>query len=154
MDQFASLKASIAAVRTTEENKKLFDTLDKEFIKLDKASDDTFTYKATDVLVQQTWELPIVVQYPGSTVTFDFTTTMGDIQFGIMFVAALDEGQDESEMYAEVIDEMGRVLSHENAYKGSFEPRCEGVVFFVWDNTHDWYSNKKVTYCIELQQVR
>ena len=136
------------------DNESFFKEIDKKFININSITDDSFVYKASDVLVQSSWELPIVVQYPDSTIEFEFTTTMGDIMFGIMFVAALEEGQLEEDMRAETIDEMGRVLSDVEAYGGTFSPPCEGVVFFVWDNTHDWYSNKKVSYKIELHQVR
>lgn len=129
-----------------------FAELDANFKNLEKVSDDEFVYRASNVLVQSTWELPIVVQYPGTTIKFEFTTTMGDILFGIMFVAALVDGEEEDDMRAETVDEMGRVLSHEEAYGGSFTPRCEGVVFFVWDNSHDWYSHKTVSYEIRLAQ--
>ena len=130
-----------------------FKEIDKEFINIDRITDDSFMYRAKEVLVQSSWELPIVVQYPGSTIKFEFSTTMGDIVFGIMFIPALEDGQAEEDMRAETIDEMGRVLSDIEPYGGVFTPRCEGVVFFIWDNTHDWYSNKKVSYTIDLQQV-
>jgi len=129
-----------------------FKDLDVNFHNLTTVSDDEFVYQASDVLVQSTWELPIVVQYPGTEISFEFTTTMGDILFGIMFVAALGEDEEEDDMRAETLDEMGRVLSNEEPYGGSFTPRCEGVVFFVWDNSHDWYSHKTVSYKIRLAQ--
>lgn len=53
-----------------------------------QTTDDVFVYNATDVLVQSTWELPIVIQWPQSHVTFEFTSQPGEISFGIMFVAA------------------------------------------------------------------
>ena len=137
----------------TYTNDKKILKLDKQFNNIEKVTNDTLFFKGKDVLVQSTWELPIVVQLPGSRIHFEFTSSMGDIMFGIVFVAAADEGESDEDMQTEVIDEMGRVLSHEQAYFGSFEPRSEGVVFFVWDNTHDWYSNKNISYTIEMQQV-
>jgi hypothetical protein len=34
---------------------------------------------------------------------------------------------------------MDLIRSDIELIKGSFQPRCEGVVFFMWDNSHDWY---------------
>ena len=57
-----------------------FANLDKEFIDLDRVVDDTFFYKGADVLVQSTWELPIIIQWPGSTIKFEFSTARGTSQ--------------------------------------------------------------------------
>lgn len=54
-----------------------FANLDKEFIDLDRVVDETFYYKGADVLVQSTWELPIIIQWPGSTIKFEFSTARG-----------------------------------------------------------------------------
>ena len=54
-----------------------FANLDKEFIDLDRVVDETFFYKGADVLVQSTWELPIIIQWPGSTIKFEFSTARG-----------------------------------------------------------------------------
>lgn len=59
------------------ETQTLFKTLDKEFINIDRIIDDTFYYKGADVLVQSTWELPIIIQWPGSTINFEFSTAQG-----------------------------------------------------------------------------
>ena len=46
-------------------------------------------------------------------------------------------------------------LHHVSMRCGALTGVCAvGVVFFVWDNSHDWYSNKTVTYDITLEQVR
>jgi hypothetical protein len=52
-----------------------FQELDKELIGIDKITDDIFEYHAKDVLIQSHWELPIIVQYPNSTITFEFSST-------------------------------------------------------------------------------
>lgn len=36
--------------------------------------------------------------------------------------------------------------------KGSFTLPCEGVVFFIWDNTYDWSSVKKISYTIRVNE--
>lgn len=59
------------------DNKAYFENLDKEFININRVVDDTFIYKGADVLVQSTWELPIIIQWPDSTVKFEFSTTQG-----------------------------------------------------------------------------
>ena len=55
-----------------------FESLDKEFTNIDRIEDEVFVYKGADVLVQSTWELPIIIQWPGSTIRFEFSTTQGD----------------------------------------------------------------------------
>ena len=110
-------------------------------------------YNATDVLVQTTWELPIVIQYPESTVQFEFCSNPGDISFGIVFVAAPEEGQDLNDLELETVEEMGLVRSNLEAVSGSFLVPCEGVVFFMWDNNYDWSATKKISYLIEVKQV-
>lgn len=59
------------------DNNAYFENLDKEFININRVVDDTFIYKGADVLVQSTWELPIIIQWPDSTVKFEFSTTQG-----------------------------------------------------------------------------
>ena len=59
------------------EAEKLFERLDKEFVNIDKIEDETFFYKGADVLVQSTWELPIIIQWPGSTLNWEFSTAQG-----------------------------------------------------------------------------
>ena len=54
-----------------------FENLDKEFINISRIVDEKFIYKGADVLVQSTWELPIIIQWPESTVKFEFSTTQG-----------------------------------------------------------------------------
>lgn len=135
-----------------DDNALYFKDIDKGFNSIDRLNDDVFRYNGQDVLVQSTWELPIIIQYPNSKIKFEVSSNEGDIQFGIMFVAALEEDQPDEDMVTEVIDDMGIVETHIKPYTGEFTPRCEGVVFFVWDNSHDWWSNKNISYVIELYQ--
>lgn len=60
------------------QNQAYFENLDREFINISRITDDTFVYKGADVLVQSTWELPIIIQWPESTVKFEFSTTQGE----------------------------------------------------------------------------
>lgn len=131
---------------------KLFPRLDADFIDIKSIHNDSYTYKASDILIQSTWELPIIIQWPNSTIKFEFTTKCGDICFGIVFVPALDEGQTEADVQVIVLDEMGRVPSEYETITGEFQPPCEGVVFFMWDNKFDWYANKKLAYSIDVFQ--
>jgi hypothetical protein len=36
---------------------------------------------------------------------------------------------------------------------GSFELQCEGIVFFLWDNSYDWTGTKQVSYKVEVLEV-
>lgn len=106
------------------------------------------------MLVQSTFELPIIIQWPQSIVEYEFSSTPSEISFGIVFVAAPEEGQSVSDLEIEPVEEMCRVPSHTEVIAGSFELPCEGIVFFVWDNTFDWSSVKKISYSIKVHQVR
>lgn len=61
---------------------------------------------------------------------------IGAIEFGIVFVPALEEDQQQSDLEVETIEEMGRIRSDLQTISGSFTPPSEGVVFFLWDNTY------------------
>ncbi len=110
-------------------------------------------YKASDVLVQTTWELPLVVQWPQAIVSYELSSTPSDISFGIVFVAAPAEGQNVDDLEMETVEEVERVPSHTEVIKGSFELPCEGGVFFLWDNNFDWSAVKKISYSITIQEV-
>lgn len=116
--------------------------------------DETFTYNATNIIVQSTFELPIVLQYPESTVEFEFLTEPTDISFGIMFVAAPRENQSENDLQIETVEDMRVVNCVVEPISGSFEVPCEGVIFFMWDNSYDWSSNKEISYTIQVKQVK
>ena len=132
---------------------KLFNSLDTDHHNIKQLFDETFTYKAGDVLISGLMELPIVIQWPESVIKFEFLTTGGDIDFGILFVAALAEGQSEDDLKVETLDEVGRVPSQTEVISGEFMVPSEGVVFLVWDNKYDWFvPNKKLSYSIELFQ--
>lgn len=103
--------------------------------------------------MQTTWELPIVIQYPESTVHFEFCSNPGDISFGIIFVASPEEGQDINDLEIETVQEMDIVRSNLESVSGSFEVPCEGVLFFMWDNNFDWSATKQISYLIEVSQV-
>ncbi len=132
------------------ENTEFFADLDRDFVNIKRLADENFCYKASDVLVQSTFELPILVNFPGSRIKFSFSSKLGDLCFGIMFVPALEEGQSEDDLRVQVLDEVGRVPCHNDTIEGEFEPPSEGVIFFTWDNTFDWYTNKKLAYNIEV----
>ena len=130
-----------------------FRELDDEFINIKSVKDDTFVYKGKDVRVNSTWELPIVIQWPGSSIDFEFTTASGGIEFGIVFVPATDEQPaDEADLQIETIEEMTLVRSDLERISGSFIPPSEGVVFFLWDNVYDWSAVKHLSYAVDVFQ--
>ena len=129
-----------------------FRQLDDEFIDIKTVKDDTFVYKGKDVRVNSTWELPIIIQWPGSSIDFEFTTASGGIEFGIVFVPATDDEQNQDELQVETIEEMTRVRSDLERISGSFTPPSEGVVFFIWDNIYDWSAVKHLSYSVDVFQ--
>jgi hypothetical protein len=103
--------------------------------------------------VQSVWELPVIVQCPKAVVTYEFHSTPSDLSFGILFVPAPDQDSYIDDLELETVEEMERVPSHEETVSGSFQLPCEGVVFFMWDNNHDWISNKNISYKIQVLEV-
>tara|TARA_B110000090_G_C13173411_1_gene366355 strand:- start:209 stop:535 length:327 start_codon:yes stop_codon:yes gene_type:complete len=66
-------------------NQALFSYLDTLHINCSDLEDEQYTYKAQDVLVQDTFEVPIVLHYPKCHVRFEFNTEAGDsILFSIV----------------------------------------------------------------------
>jgi hypothetical protein len=96
----------------------------------------------------------VVVQWPEATVKYEFHSLPGDIWFGILFVAAPMEGQSHDNLEVETVEELALVPSGSESIHGSFELQCEGVLFFLWDNTFDWSSTKKVSYNIVVKEVK
>ena len=129
-----------------------FAQLDTEFINVKTIEDETFHYNGKDVRVTNTWELPIIIQWPESSIQFEFSTRQGGIEFGIVFVPATDDEHPNADLEVETIEEMTRVRSDLSKISGSFQPRSEGVVFFLWDNAYDWSSTKKLNYSVHVFQ--
>jgi hypothetical protein len=129
-----------------------FHDFDRDFINIDKAENETFQYKSTDVLIQSHWELPIIVTWPKSKISFEFSSKNGDLSFGIFFVPALEEGQEESELEVESIEDLYRTESGSQTIKGFFDLPMEGVIFFMWDNAFDYFANKQLSYKIDVMQ--
>eukprot|EP01033_Poteriospumella_lacustris_P018175 gene18175-13050_t len=129
-----------------------FRHLDQDFIGLTKVADEDFVYKCSDVLVQSALEVPIIVQWPEATVEFDFYSKLGDISFGVVFVAAPEEDCEVCDEDVVTIVETERYGCYAEPVTGRFSPPCEGVLFFIWDNAHDWTSVKKVTYTVRVHQ--
>ena len=67
---------------------------------------------------------------------FHILCTVGAIEFGIVFVPALEEDQQQNDLEVETVEDMGRIRSDLQTIVGSFSPPSEGVVFFLWDNTY------------------
>jgi len=122
-------------------------------------SNHTYTYTATNVVLQpgKTFEVPIILSFPNCKVNFEFATDPEVIKFGICFVAALEEGQTRDDIEVEMIEEMENVACSLTApVVGSFDCKCEGVVFFMFENESSWEgggsSRKELTYLIEVHQ--
>jgi hypothetical protein len=130
-----------------------FHNMDAEFINIKQVEDDTFQYHAQDVLIQSHWELPIVIQYPNSVISYKFASSPGDLSFGIMFVPAMEEGQTEDDIDVETLEPVMRTTSGDEMIEGDLDVDA-GVIFFLWDNDFDWFSNKYLSYTIQVKQVR
>lgn len=128
-----------------------FENLDKDFTNIKTSlTDDSLEYHTTDLNIQRSWELPIVIRWPNSKINFQFSTKLGDICFGIAFVPAMEEDDDQNDVKVEIIEDVKLIKSGEESITGQFIIPAEGVVIFVWDNSFDWSSLKKLSYTINL----
>ncbi len=98
-------------------------------------------------------EVPIIVQWPESKVSFEFYSKLGSVVFYVVFVAAPAEGCEVTEECVLTLLRPEKYGSYDEPITGEFTPPCEGVLFFIWDNAHDWLSVKKITYTIQVHQV-
>jgi hypothetical protein len=78
-------------------------------------------------------------------VSYTFSTSPGDIAFGISFQSV--DGQE-----SEVLKEH-RVPSEVEPISGAFKAPREGAVCLYWDNSFSWLTPKKLSYSIEVRQV-
>jgi hypothetical protein len=100
---------------------------------------------STDIVIHWNWKLDIPISLPGSVVSYTFSTTPGDISFGISF-QTLDGV--ESEVLVS-----HRVPSEVEPISGSFKAPREGAVCLYWDNSFSWLTPKKLSYSVEVRQV-
>lgn len=129
-----------------------FQNLDKNHIGLTSCGIESFKYAATNVVVSNTMEIPIIVQFPESRVSYEFATSPAGIMFSIIFIPAIVEGEEsppDDELY-ETIEESSSFRSDIEPVAGSFDCSCEGVVFFMFDNSAGW-TTQELSYFIEVQ---
>ena len=100
-----------------EEN--FFREIDASFINFDEKS-DAFHWQSSDIVVQWEWILPIPVSLPGTILSYSFSTTFGDIAFGIQIVYSADDR-------VEDIISLSRVRSDLEAITGTFKVPREGL---------------------------
>ena len=146
-------------------NDALFDYLDEFHENIDSLEDEVFQYKSNDLLVSEKIEVPVVVNVPSSRVAFEFRTQEGDIGFGVVFATYtdVDEGTEDGiesdnspgpemkfrALYQEKIVECAEDVGE--PMRGSFLVEEPGILFFLFNNEHDWMANKRVSYVIDVQ---
>lgn len=148
---------------TASSSDAIFRDLDKSFINYDENSSDMaylsvpfysilynywiikYIYK-TDIVIQWDWTLEIPVSVAHSTVNYSFITTPGDVSFGLSFIPT--NGGKEVELFSSQ-----RVPSDVEPITGSYKISTEGTLSFSWDNTFSWFTTKKLSYAINVNQV-
>lgn len=123
----------------------LFHTLDAPFVKFDKNKVEPIIWQTTDFNIQTKHEVRVPA-VAGSTVKYSFSTTNGDISFGIQYATPGN--------LVEMIRETMREPSDVEPIKGSYKADYDGIFIFVFDNTFSWFTDKLITYNISLLQVR
>jgi hypothetical protein len=204
-------------------NDALFNFLDEFHQGVSVAQDETFSYRASDVVVATKMEVPVPLGVAGAEVRFEFRTDDGDIGFGVVMATYVDpdESQDDAGEVPEMNFRMLYVLfcytvlpsffscsdvsvsvsllsiyccllafsnttwhksnhhSHppidhqptqyspylspyryqerivesgnpERPIGGKFTVDDAGVLFFLFNNEHDWIANKHVSYEIDV----
>jgi len=98
---------------------------------------------ASTVSVRLTWELAVPVkESKDCIISYRFTTTPGDIGFGLFYR--------ETNGTESTLKELDRVPSHIGAANGTIHPACPGVLYFRWDNSYSWLTAKELTYVVEV----
>ena len=118
--------------------------LDESFINYNEKS-APLVFRASDMLLQKVFELPIRVTQPGSTILYSFSTVQGDVSFAAYFVSV-----DSRPM--ETVIEPHRVPSDVENITGRFKAGREGTLVIKFDNSFSWFTPKYLTYLIEMSQ--
>lgn len=130
---------------TTNDLRSLFQNLDAPFFRFDRNKIEPITWQAKEFPVQIHHEVKVPA-IAGSTVKFSFSTQNGDINFSLQYIT--------NKNMTEIIREAIREPSHIEAIKGSYKADYDGVFVFVFDNSYSWFTDKLLTYNIQLVQVR
>ena len=88
-----------------------------------------------------TFDLPIVISKPGTTVHWVFHSKGYDVRFGIVKGGnkAAREYFVANTVYAPDTPQQGKVV---------FD--TPGNYFLVWDNTYSWFNEKNVVYSVDI----
>jgi hypothetical protein len=123
----------------------LFESLDSAFIGLTTVNDDIFTYQSSEVEIAKTLTLKFPIKLAGSTLTYSFTTRLGNIQFAVKFK---DEKKVEKDLLPSAWYDSDKKL-----VKGKFVIPEPGSVLFYWENSKQfWAGSRWLTYNIEIRQ--
>jgi hypothetical protein len=122
----------------------LFSTLDAAFLRYEKNRIEPILWQAKDFNVQYKHEVKVPA-IAGSTVKYTFSTSNGDIEFSLHYQTTNN--------LLEVIREPMREPSHVEAIKGSYKAVYDGVFIFIFDNSFSWFTDKLLSYNIQLLQV-
>lgn len=127
----------------------LFHNLDAPFIRYDKNKTEPIVWQAKDFVVQTHHEVK-VPSVAGSTLKYSFSTVNGDISFSLQFMT---NNHGNNQNVVEVIRESIREPSDVEPIKGSYKADYDGVFIFIFDNSYSWFTDKLLTYNIQLLQV-
>ncbi len=115
-------------------------------------NDDTFVYSSSDVMLQSSFEIPIVLSYPNCTIDFQFHSQGGssdDIEFGVVMALYPDHDNDAAlgatttTSMSTVPDVEFKTLRQMHVYEsnrdipigGTFHVRDTGVLFFLFSHS-------------------
>ena len=99
--------------------------------------------KTTEITIKAgtTFEMPLLVSKPGTTVHWVFHTKGYDIRFGI---AKNKAGADREYIVSNTS------YSPDSPQQGKVTFPTAGDYFLVWDNTYSWIREKHVVYSVEI----
>ena len=82
---------------------KYFRDLDKSFLGIfGDLKDEVLSFNGRGILVQKSYELPLQQTLPGSTISYEFLTESGCINFGVLFLSGgRGDGEEDHEVFAE-----------------------------------------------------
>lgn len=100
-------------------------------------------FNCTTQAVARNFVLPIPIEVTGSTVEYNFSTALFDIDFEVLYNPK-DGGPQE------VLKPKQRYNSHLEIVKDTYTTTQPGTLILSWDNTYSWWNTKTLAYTVSL----
>ena len=143
MPQKGILKRRVKkSIHDTHRQSAVLRSSDFYFNGIESIEDVIFSFKSSDVTIQDSLELPISIPTESSSVLrYKFSSLYGDIEFGILFEDLEDNVSVLTDI--ELLDSEGKIV------EGELRISKSGCVYLIWENSFSWVT-KQLSYSVEL----